>query len=105
MWIESHVKKLSDFVVACCNLSTQCSATWEDDLAGQDESPDLVMKAQGRVEVLSIAQHLLERLPAGVVITRSHKKLLYLLKLVYSAQEHRMTLFSLIYKATPHFVL
>lgn len=57
----------------------------EDDQAGQNAHPDLVVKAQGRVEVLSIAQHLLKCLPAGVVITGSHKKLLYLLKLVYSA--------------------
>ncbi len=50
-------------------MGKECSATWEDDQAGQDESLDLVMKAQGRVEVLSIAQHLLKCLPAGVVIT------------------------------------
>jgi len=65
----------------------------------------LVVKTQGRVEVLSIAQHLLKCLPAGVVVTGRHKKLLYLLKLVYSAQERRTTPFSSIIKAMPHFVL
>ena len=41
----------------------------EDYRAGQDESPDLVVEAQGRVKILRIAQHLLKRLPAGIVIT------------------------------------
>ncbi len=50
-----------------------------------DRSADLIVQAQRGVKVLSIAQHLLKRLPAGVVVAGGHKELLYLLKLVYSA--------------------